>query len=324
MRSTYAQLNKSVGTALRRGGAALAFTYNEANRLVQVANNNTPVAAFAHNFLGERVAKSAGGTTTHFHYDRSGRLLAESDGSGNLLREHIWLDDMPIGFVAAGTLYFVHPDHLNTPQRLTDATGAVVWDQSLRPFGEVQASTFGLAENLRFPGQYADAETGLNYNFFRDYDPTIGRYVESDPIGLGGGMNTYAYGMVNPLTKSDSLGLLTSGEVSPPQSRPAIGHCADSEACAEQAEKDEEVCRRLPNKTKKDINVRRRCWSSVTERYAACIRGKTLPPLVTGDDEEDSTPKQVPPPFIIAPGGGGGRMPTLPGSQQPWRLLPQG
>ena len=63
--------------------------------------------------------------------------------------------------------------------------------------------------NLRFPGQYYDAETGLNYNYRRDYDPGIGRYIESDPIGLNGGnYSTYAYAFLNPLAFSDRTGLV--------------------------------------------------------------------------------------------------------------------
>jgi RHS repeat-associated protein len=79
-------------------------------------------------------------------------------------------------------------------KRITDATGAVVWDVALRPFGEVaQQSVGSVATNLRFPGQSFDAETGLHYNWFRDYDPSLGRYVESDPIGLLGGSNTKSH-----------------------------------------------------------------------------------------------------------------------------------
>jgi RHS repeat-associated protein len=61
--------------------------------------------------------------------------------------------------------------------------------------------------NLRQPGQYYDRETGLYYNYFRYYDPETGRYVTSDPIGLAGGINTYAYVHNNPLKFIDPFGL---------------------------------------------------------------------------------------------------------------------
>jgi RHS repeat-associated protein len=94
------------------------------------------------------------------------------------------------------------------------------WDQQ-EPFGvnvpDENPSALGAFEfPLRFPGQYADKETNLYFNYFRDYDPAIGRYVESDPIGLLGGLNTYVYVRANPIRFNDPLGLLASDDpVSP-------------------------------------------------------------------------------------------------------------
>ena len=181
---------------------------------------------YDHDFLGRRVMKDVTGTSkkqhkinkhpkkktppsviTHFLYDRSGHLLAEPDaGTGATGNEYLWLDDMPVALVSAGTLYFVHPDHLGTPQKITDAAQAIAFDLVLRPFGQAEQQTFPSLTNLRFPGQYFDAEDSLHQNWFRDFDPSIGRYVESDPIGLKGGINTYGYARNNPIKFTDPTG----------------------------------------------------------------------------------------------------------------------
>ena len=116
-----------------------------------------------------------------------------------------------VRFVSAGTsapgIQYVHTDHLGSPQKMTDATKAIVWDAVFTPFGQVHSITGTATNNQRFPGQYFDQETGYHYNYFRDYDPTTGRYVESDPIGLGGGLNTYGYAGGNPVSFIDPEGL---------------------------------------------------------------------------------------------------------------------
>jgi RHS repeat-associated protein len=145
--------------------------------------------------------------TTHFHYDRAGHLIAESDGSGNVQREYVFLGDTPVAFVTpTGGIDIIHADHLGTPQKMTDATQAVVWDGGASDPFMMSALPTTPAMGLRFPGQYYDGETGLHYNYFRDYDPSLGRYTESDPIGLGGGINTYAYVGGNPLKYADPSG----------------------------------------------------------------------------------------------------------------------
>lgn len=105
--------------------------------------------------------------------------------------------------------------HLNTPRLVANDQGQAVWrwDQQ-EPFGvsvpDENPSGLGAFEfPLRFPGQYADKESNLFYNYFRDYDPALGRYVKSDPVGLAGGLSTFAYAASNPLSFTDRLGLIT-------------------------------------------------------------------------------------------------------------------
>src|SRR3990172_5922547 len=109
------------------------------------------------------------------------------------------------------TCYY-HHDHLATPQKMTDSSGSVVWSADYKPFGEAIVTVSTITNNLRFPGQYFDAETGLNYNYFRDYNPVIGRYVESDPIGILHGKNhLYVYVGADPMNWIDPYGLQRGG-----------------------------------------------------------------------------------------------------------------
>lgn len=110
-------------------------------------------------------------------------------------------------------VYYYHNDHLGTPQAMSDASGRIVWEAEYEPFGKatVNGDPDGdgklVINNLRFPGQYYDAETGLHYNFHRDYDPETGRYLQPDPIGLFGGLNPYRYALDNPINSVDPRGL---------------------------------------------------------------------------------------------------------------------
>jgi RHS repeat-associated protein len=110
-------------------------------------------------------------------------------------------------------MYYIHSDHLNTPRRIYDQAGQEVWRwDNTEPFGDSlpNENPSGLGTftcNLRLPGQYFDKETNLHYNMARDYDPAIGRYIQSDPIGLDGGINTYTYVKNSPLSFIDPRGL---------------------------------------------------------------------------------------------------------------------
>ena len=102
----------------------------------------------------------------------------------------------------------IHNDHLATPQQMIDANGAVVWAADYKPFGEATVTVSTITNNLRFPGQYYDAETGLNYNNRRDYNFSNGRFIEADPLGINGGKNhPYWYTGNNPLNAIDPSGL---------------------------------------------------------------------------------------------------------------------
>lgn len=105
-------------------------------------------------------------------------------------------------------VHFFHTDHLGTPIAMTDASQQITWRATYEPFGAARIDPTSTVEmNIRFPGQYYDGESGLYYNYFRDYDPGTGRYVQSDPIGLNGGINTYVYAVNNPLAFIDLYGL---------------------------------------------------------------------------------------------------------------------
>ena len=108
--------------------------------------------------------------------------------------------------------YFYHNDHLGTPQKMTNVGGAVVWSATYNAFGKATVDAGAtVVNNLRFPGQYYDVETGLHYNWHRFYEPSEGRYTNRDPIGfIGSGENHHAYAYSNPLFWSDPLGLWAS------------------------------------------------------------------------------------------------------------------
>jgi len=113
----------------------------------------------------------------------------------------------------AATAYFIHTDQLNTPRAITNANGTMVWQWDSDPFGkepadEQPAGQPAFTSNLRFPGQQFDRESNLHYNYYRDYDPQVGRYLQSDPIGLRGGVNTFAYVQGNPVSFVDPSGLI--------------------------------------------------------------------------------------------------------------------
>ena len=162
-----------------------------------------------------------------FQFDRSnrtsGHLLRSitakaTDNSGNAASNTT--SSAPIQLTVTqgvAQVYYIHTDQLNTPRLITNAANAKVWEWGNDdPFAnnpvndDPNATGNHFTYNPRLPGQYFDSETNTNYNYYQDYDPATGRYIESDPIGLEGGINTYGYVNASPIRFYDPLGLLVA------------------------------------------------------------------------------------------------------------------
>jgi RHS repeat-associated protein len=212
----------SAGNTLSDGRSYTA-TYNLRGQLATISKAGV-TTTYTYNAAGQRVRKvSSKGPayTVVFMYDQEGHLLGEYDHTGEALREYVWLHDTPMVVFTPDPanprgdplVYFIHTDHLDTPRVIVDRNNVVRWRWISEPFGTTAPETnpSGLGEftfNLRFPGQYADQESGLFYNYFRYYDRQLGSYTQPDLLGLASGsLSAYGYVDGNPLSYTDPLGL---------------------------------------------------------------------------------------------------------------------
>lgn len=219
------------GNTTAIGGTAKEFVYGDHNRMTQVKAGGVTTMNYVYNGRGERVHKWIGGNVFYSLYDEAGRWVGDyqklTAGVTIPLQQVIWLGDLPVGLIVGdGTsqvLRYIEPDALGTPRVVVDpargAQGTAVWTWPLtgEAFGDTapnqdpDGDSTAFVFDMRFPGQRYDSATGLNYNYFRDYDANAGRYSQSDPIGIVGGISTYGYVGANPSIYSDSRGLARHG-----------------------------------------------------------------------------------------------------------------
>lgn len=216
----------AVGNTVNIGGAAREFVYNASDRLSQFKQSGILKVDYRYNAIGERVAAgpNASSIDTYTLYDEAGKWIGDYAGSSVAKQQVVWLGDIPVGLIVGSgggqALYYVQSDHLGTPRAIVDPSRNVAvwtWDAKSEVFGasapnqDPDLDGTSLVFDMRFPGQRYDAATGLNQNYFRDYDTGVGRYAQADPTGLLGGINNYAYVGAAPLSFTDVYGLARSG-----------------------------------------------------------------------------------------------------------------
>lgn len=184
--------------------------------------NSSGTTAYTYNAHGQMIMRGTG----VFFYDEAGQFTGSYSTAGALTHETIWLGDIPVATLRPKTgggvdIFYIHTDHLNTPKKISrPSDNKLRWRWDSTPFGTgtpnenpESLGTFGAS--LRLPGQIYFPEAGLHYNYFRDYDPATGRYVQSDPIGLRGGLNTFGYAYNSPGKYIDPFGLFVPTNVLP-------------------------------------------------------------------------------------------------------------
>jgi RHS repeat-associated protein len=188
-----------------------AYSFGENGRLSSVTAAGAQTVSYDYNAFGMRIRRiDQSGAETHFVFTPSGQLLGEYDGAtGGVINEYIWFGRHLVATVdAAGAIFYVQTGHLGQPLMVMDGTSQVLWQGETSPFGTYVYTAGAISDpGLRLPGQWLEEGSGLYQNWYRDYDATIGRYIEVDPLGVYAGQSVYGYTLQDPLNMFDALGL---------------------------------------------------------------------------------------------------------------------
>jgi len=197
-------------------GSEWQYVYDLAGRLRSAVRASSAQASYSHNAAGQRVLKQTSADKQQQLHGEAGEWLGSYGVSGTPIQQLVWMDSTPIGLIQAGKVLYLESDHLGSPRTVIDPHGdRSVWSWSLlsEAFGKDRAAEdpdqddVAQVLDLRFPGQRIEPSSGLSYNYFRDYDPNVGRFVQSDPMGLEAGASTYAYAGGDPIAYLDRDGL---------------------------------------------------------------------------------------------------------------------
>lgn len=198
-------------SVMQRNTQKTAFRYNEEGQLIEMVLPEGDVCKYEYDPTGRRTKKKLHGTDTEFVWDHES-LFIEAQNNSPVI-EYLFLPEtfFPLAQTNDNTTYFYNTDNMGVPTEVFDSSGEIIWRGDFTAYGKSAGGYGKSITPFRFLGQYHDRESGLHYNWCRYYDPNIGRYISSDPIGIYGGMNAYQY-TLNPLNWADPYGL--SGKIS--------------------------------------------------------------------------------------------------------------
>jgi RHS repeat-associated protein len=215
-------LTLAIDSSAAGSNIAMNYSYDVEGRLAKASRAGAPSNGGSYGYdalnrlVSRTVTSGATTTTTIYVHDIHNHIIAELDTAGVTHREYIWLNDLPVAVVdqvntSTPQVYMVHTDHLGRPVLMISTAGAWVWNAIYDPFGAVSYIWSSPAVmDIRFPGQWFQLETGLAYNWHRHYDPSLGRYIQPDPLGLtalmSDGPSAYGYVGGNPLAYEDPEG----------------------------------------------------------------------------------------------------------------------